>query len=118
MRSAILLVSATLLSIASSYQHPQQVLHQLKLAHDLSEKLKTNPNHELFDWHKAFQGLTPERVYQELVNLVSTSRADNSTDYEISERCANQTIFMLQNMRMPTQMRPSWATNSEYLMDC
>lgn len=110
----VLLVTAAIVTLVSSYQHPQQVLHQLRLAHNTAEELKTNPDHVLFKLHKAFKGLTPERVYQEIINLATTSSASNSSEYQISEICANQTIFMMENIKMPTQTQPSWAANSKY----
>lgn len=110
----VLLVTAAIVTLVSSYQHPQQVLHQLRLAHNTAEELKTNPDHILFKLHKAFKGLTPERVYQEIINLATTSSASNSSEYQISEICANQTIFMMENIKMPTQTHPSWAANSKY----
>ena len=106
----------TILSLLTSvygYQHPHQVLHNLKLAHDTAEELRTNPEHELFTLYNAFKELTPERVYRELTYLVSTTSASNGTGYKISESCANQTIFTMESMRMPTQKRPNWAANSE-----
>ena len=99
--------------VSAEYHHPIETLHQLKQAHDLSEQLKANPQHELHEIYQAFKQLTPERVYQELINLAMSTSTSAKPAYKVSEKCANQTIFTMENIRMPTQTRPSWAANGK-----
>ena len=99
--------------VSAEYHHPIEILHQLKQAHDLSEQLKANPQHELHEIYQAFKQLTPEKVYQKLINLAMSTSTSATHAYKVSEKCANQTIFTMENIRMPTQTRPSWAANGK-----
>lgn len=92
------------------YQHPHQVLRQLQVAEQIAEDMRTNPDHELLSLYKDYQQLKPVTVLQHLVYL------SKSGGYDISETCANQTIFTLESMRLPDLTNPTaviWADNGK-----